>query len=87
VCRLVYGKVTFVHRRLWPALVRGAKRFPTHRLSRIRELHTRSGRHVTKEVRFPDWVPSNVRTAAHRLSEEAAVSKLAGSFIPFGMRP
>lgn len=87
VCRLVDGKVTFVHRRLWPALVRGANRFPTHRLSRIRELHTRSGRHVTKEVRFPDWVPSNVRTAAHRFSEEAAVSKLAGSFIPLGIRP
>ena len=24
VCRLVGGKVTFVHRRLWPALVRAA---------------------------------------------------------------
>ena len=28
VCRLVNGKVTFVHRRLWPALVRAAAHFP-----------------------------------------------------------
>ncbi len=28
VCRLVDGKITYVHRRLWPALVRLAKRFP-----------------------------------------------------------
>src|SRR5204863_3540029 len=28
VCRLVDGKVTYVHRRLWPALVRMAWRFP-----------------------------------------------------------
>src|SRR6267143_7265710 len=26
VCRLVNGKVTFIHRRLWPALIRVAKR-------------------------------------------------------------
>lgn len=28
VCRLLGGKVTFIHRRLWPALVRIANRFP-----------------------------------------------------------
>jgi hypothetical protein len=33
VCRLVDGKVTFVHRRLWPALVRLAKRFPPDRIA------------------------------------------------------
>jgi hypothetical protein len=77
VCRLVKGKVTFVHRRLWPALVRAARRLPSGHLSQVREVHTSSGRHVTKEVPFPDWVPSNVRAAARSLSEEAALAEFA----------
>jgi hypothetical protein len=77
VCRLVNGKITFVHRRVWPALVRVAARLPSKQLSQVREIHTSSGRHVTKEVPFPDWVPSNVRAAARRLSEEAALAKFA----------
>jgi hypothetical protein len=77
VCRLVKGKVTFVHRRLWPALVRAAGRIPADRLSQVREIHTSSGRHVTKEVPFPDWVPSSVRAAARSLSEETALAALA----------
>ena len=77
VCRLVQGKVTFVHRRVWPALVRVASRFPADRLSRVREVHSRSGRHVIKEERFPDWVPPKVRRAARSLSEDAAVEEVA----------
>ncbi len=60
VCRLVNGKVTFVHRRLWPALVRVAKRFPKTQLAQVHEVHTSSGRHVSKEVAFPEWVPVEV---------------------------
>jgi hypothetical protein len=75
VCRLIKGKVTFVHRRLWPALVRAADRLPAAQLSELREVHTSSGRHVIKEVPFPDWVPSSIRAAARRLSEEAAVGE------------
>jgi hypothetical protein len=77
VCRLGKGKITFVHRRMWPALVRLASRLQSDRLSRLREIHTRSGRHVTEEVPFPDWVPSSVRRAARRIPEEAAIAKLA----------
>lgn len=77
VCRLVKGKVTFVHRRLWPALVRAAGRLPSARLSQVREVHTSSGHHVTKEVPFPDWVPPSVRRAARSLSEEAALAEFA----------
>ena len=29
VCRLIKGKITFVHRRMWPALVRAAGRLPS----------------------------------------------------------
>jgi hypothetical protein len=77
VCRLVEGKITFVHRRMWPALVRAAGRIPSDRLTQVREVHTSSGRHVTKEVPFPDWVPASVRAAARRLSEKAARAELA----------
>ncbi len=77
VCRLVTGKITFVHRRLWPALVRASAGLPTDRLSQVREVHTDSGRHVTREVPFPDWVPPDVRAAARTLSKAAAVSAFA----------
>ena len=77
VCRLIDGKITFVHRRLWPALVRVADQLPSVRLSQLREVHTRSGRHVTTEVPFPDWVPSNVRAVARSLSEAAALAAFA----------
>ena len=77
VCRLIKGKVTFVHRRLWPALVRAAARIPTDQLSRVREVHTSSGRHVTQEVPFLDWVPISVHEAARSLSEESALVEFA----------
>jgi len=75
VCRLIKGKVTFVHKRLWPALVRAAGRLPLDHLAQVREVHTNSGRHVIKEVPFPDWVPSSVRAAARRLSEEESLAE------------
>ena len=77
VCRLIKGKVTLVHRRMWPALVRVASRLRSENLSQVREVHTSSGRHVIKEVPFPDWVPSSVRAAARRLSEDAALAEFA----------
>ncbi len=78
VCRLVNGKITYVHRRLWAPLVRAARRFPRKRLAQVRELHTPSGRHVTEEVVFPKWVPREVAAEASRLSEEEAAVKLGG---------
>ena len=73
VCRLIQGRITFVHRRLWPALVRAAGRLSSVRLAQVREVHASSGHHVTTEVPFPDWVPSSVRAAARALSEEATL--------------
>ena len=76
VCRLIEGKITYVHRRLWAPLVRVANRFPRARLAQVQELHTASGRHVAKEVAFPKWVPGDVSADALRLSEDEAVRKL-----------
>ena len=72
VCRLVDGKVTYVHRRLWPALVRLAGRFPRAHLARVREKHTATGRHVTVEVAFPRWVPGPLLARGRRLDEHVA---------------
>lgn len=76
ICRLVGGKVTFVHRRLWPALVRVAKKFPADRIAKVSEEHTPSGKHVTRAVPFPKWVPADVMIQAKALTEEEALAEL-----------
>lgn len=76
VCRLVDGKVTFVHRRLWPALVCAAERFPPHRLAQVREEHTPSGKHVSHEIAFPEWVPIDVSEQAKTIDKREALSAL-----------
>jgi hypothetical protein len=76
VCRLVNGKVTFIHRRLWPALVRAAKRFPSAQLAQVHEEHTPSGRHVNRKIPFPKWVPPEVMGQAKRMSEKKALDAL-----------
>lgn len=76
VCRLVKGKITLVHRRLWPALVRVARRFPADRISKVKQEHTDSGRHVNKEVPFPNWVPAEVQEQASSISEAEAIAAL-----------
>lgn len=77
VCRLVRGKVTFVHRRLWSALVRLASEFPASALASICEIHAPSGKHIVRECPFPKWVPAEVMGAAQRLSEAKARASLA----------
>ena len=76
VCRLVKGKITLVHRRLWPALVRLAERFPPEQIAKVRQEHTASGRHVNKEVPFPRWVPAEVIKQAKSLGEAEAIAAL-----------
>lgn len=71
VCRLVDGKITFVHERLWPALLRLADRFPRKRLARIRETHSASGKHVLAEAPFPDWVPDAIAAGPPMAADEA----------------
>src|SRR6266704_3453557 len=68
VCKLVHGKVTFIHRRLWPALVKLASRFRKEQLARVWNEHTRSGAHQSRREHFPKWVPSEVMKEAEALS-------------------
>jgi hypothetical protein len=77
VCRLVDGKITYVHRRLWPALVSLAGRFSKQRLAAVKETHTPAGKHKLLVTPFPKWVPNEVLRAAQTLTEKEAASQLA----------
>jgi hypothetical protein len=68
VCKLVEGKVTFVHRRLWPALVKLASRFEKEQLVKVWSEHTSTGAHRSRSVEFPKWVPSEIVMGAEQLS-------------------
>ena len=74
--RLVDGKITLIHRRVWPALVRVADRFPPERLAAVDEVHTTAGAHRTVEVAFPEWVPAEDVAAAALLTVDEALALL-----------
>lgn len=76
VCRLLGGKVTYLHRRLWPALVRLHDQFEPKYLSAIREIHTPQGKHKIIAVAFPEWVPKIVAVEAANLSARKAAEML-----------
>jgi hypothetical protein len=80
-CRLVGGKVTFVHRRLWPALARLAIRFPPKDICRVRTEHTASGRHVGHETPFTEWLPPDIAQEAAAMTEAEALAAL-GRWLP-----
>ena len=82
VCRLVDGKITYVHRRLWPALVRLADRFEPRRIAAVRSVHTEKGHHESEETPFPRWVSADVMREAKAMSEEDAASALARVLSP-----
>jgi len=73
-CRLIDGKITYVHRRLWPALVKIAGDFDADALGAIREEHTVGGKHQLVVTEFPKWVPAEVVAESKKLSEREARS-------------
>jgi hypothetical protein len=85
VCKLVDGKITYVHRRVWPALVKLAGRFRKGQLAKVWNEHTLSGAHRSRRRAFPEWVPSDVMREAEALSvseAEAVLSRL----LPSGLK-
>jgi hypothetical protein len=72
------GKITLLHRRVWPALVRVADRFPLERLAAVDELHTRSGARRTIEV--PSLSGSPPKTSPPRRCSPS--TKRSGAFLP-----
>jgi hypothetical protein len=86
VCRLVNGKITLVHRRLWPSLVRLGSRFAPEQLARVRDEHTASGRHASHSAPFPTWVPPAVIEEGSSLSEQEAFAQV-GAWLPLPRPP
>ena len=74
--RLVNSKITLVHRRVWPALVRIAGQLRPELLAAISEEHTASGAHRKVETAYPDWVPPEVFDEADRLTDDEAFALL-----------
>jgi hypothetical protein len=74
--RLINGKVTLLHSRVWPAIVRVADEIGVERLAAVHQEHTASGAHRSFEVDFPLWVPADVLTRAAKLSREQAFNVL-----------
>ena len=81
VCRLLAGKLTLVHRRLWPALVRLQGGFAPERIARVSEEHTAQGKHLAHSIPFPQWVPPDVLRQAADLPESEA-QRLLGAWTP-----
>ena len=76
ICTLAKGKVTYIHRRLWPPFVRLAKRFPERTLDKVREVHLPSGGHKRGDIPFPDWVPKDIKVMAKKLAVKEAEDRI-----------
>jgi hypothetical protein len=72
--KLVAGKVTLIHRRLWAAVAALAfnHSFRARSLDRVTQEHTAAGRHENRVVPFPEWLPRGLKLP----SVEQAVQRL-----------
>jgi hypothetical protein len=77
--RLVDGKITFAHRRVWPALVRLGHDglLAAEQLAAIQQEHLPSGEHRNVITPFPDWVDDLTARAAAQLTTDAARQQVA----------
>ena len=81
-CRLVLGKVTLVHRRLWPALYKLAPGGFAP-LDRVGQEHTPSGAHRSWSEPWPKWLPREARQEAHALTEPEAREQMGARLLGF----
>lgn len=87
VCRLVDGKVTYVHRRLWPAVVRLLPALGVHRVAAIQEIHTETGAHRLHYTPLRRWVPPEVSARADQLTVAEARAQLGTAAADTGPTP
>lgn len=71
--RLVGGKVTLIHRRLWAPVARLVHRLPSGSIDVVRGEHTDSGAHRRVVIAWDDWLPRSVREEASTMSEGDAL--------------
>ena len=76
--KLIDDKVTFVHRRAWPALVRLARDgvFVAESIASVQQEHLPTGEHRNVVTPFPDWVDDVTATIADAMTPEAARAQL-----------
>ena len=74
--RLINQKITVLHARVWPSVVRVSGELGTTRLAAIHSEHTASGAHHSVEVAYPSWVPAATLLEATSLSVEEAFANL-----------
>ncbi len=76
--KLVDGKVTLVHRRAWPALVRLARdgALPLDRVAALQQEHMPTGEHRNLVTPFPEWVDDATARAADALDARAARAQM-----------
>lgn len=74
--RLINTKVTLLHARVWPSIVRVSDLLGVARLAAIHSEHTASGAHHSFEVDYPLWVPAETLRAAEQLSVDEAFATL-----------
>jgi len=84
--RLVNHKITLVHRRLWPALLRLAASFDDTELLVVTQEHTSTGAHRSTTSSLHDWVSAEVLATAARLSEADAINMLPPILQPHAHR-
>lgn len=77
--KLVDGKVTFAHRKVWPALVRLGNEgvIAAEQLSSVQQEHMPTGEHRNIVTPFPEWVDDGTAAAAQKLAAEQARAQLA----------
>jgi hypothetical protein len=74
--RLINKKVTVLHARVWPSVVRVSDELGVERLAAIHSEHTASGAHHSFEVAYPSWVPAATMLEAASLSVTEAFANL-----------
>jgi len=72
--KLIDGKVTFVHRRAWPALVRLTRDgvLSADSAASLQQEHMPTGEHRNFVTPFPDWVDEVTAKIADAMTPEAA---------------
>jgi hypothetical protein len=74
--RLINQRVTLLHSRVWPSVVRASEHLGVERLAAIHSEHTDRGAHRSVEVDFPQWVPAETLREAALLSLDEALAIL-----------
>lgn len=76
VCRLLAGRVTYVHENSWEPLLALENCLPDGALDRVVEHHLKSGKHEVLMLRPAEWAPVGIRQRAAHLTRNASISLL-----------